>query len=585
MEYEWSTWLGTFSGSKNFTCSWCRSNSDCWAAANPPWPYSLTGATYKGYNYCGTTYKTLWQIAKDAIDALVFDMTAPDPDDVRFGIGLFYNSTARIFSEAKENNHSSIMNVLNSHSPSGGTPMAKAIRTTRNSSTIQNAAGGSAGVLLTDGVPSSSRDDTIKAACEHRNDAPLHVVGFGGGTDEDFNNVLAAAGGTGSCNNGGDPCKGWRRYSAWYWDGKCDGSVQANNETELQNALNDIGEEISCTFNIEDLAEDPNNPIWDESRQGCTNYDCLEIRLNGSVNSRIYHKDSAMSPKGWEWSSSAHTQIRLLNVADGGSANYCQKLRDGKIVDHNEPDIDITRACMCTQNTGGTCGATQMVPPPATCECPVGTWTCQQGSDVCQPRNNNCPRPKVGEGGECTVGVGACERTGAETCFNGTPYCDVDPGDPEPEVCDGTDNNCDGIVDNVPWDGTERCHVDHGRDQTAIDNETVRCKLGTAACAGGSESCEPLDPMPEVCNGLDDDCDGTIDNLRGTWTDVKDENNQPYSLPQEYKGATCNGRDVCSCPDGPDDIEGDDFTSYIEGWANDPDDPNPDCLCGGSLSY
>ncbi len=586
----------------------CDDDADCLAEAEDylgdyTSNYSITSATHEGWVSCSNV-KSLWEAAVDAIDAITFDMTQPSPDDLRFGLGLFHGSTARIEVEAAEDNHSAIMDVLDNESPSGGTPMETAIDTTRLSTTIQSAPTAAAGILVTDGEPTSDRDDTLEAACEHRLDAPLYVVGFGAGTDEPYNNVLAAAGGTGSCANGGDPCaSGTNQYDASHWTGQCTGSYQAQNQTEFQNALNQISSQVACTFDISALATNPDDPEWDDPDQGCTNYDCLKIELNGSVNQRIYHTSSTQTPVGWEWASTSHTHIRLLDTADGAADDYCTKLKNGSLSDPDEDDVNITRACMCVEPTGNTCAATDMVPPPDTCECPVGTWTCNQGIDVCSP-NDPCVNDngnavyRRGAGEECTRGVGECERTGSTFCDGMDLDCDAVPGEPTEEICDGLDNDCGGKVDEPTEDDDATpgglgfmglCHMDcvdsSCADEAAmIAAETNRCKIGFSICEDGSGGCVPLDPMPEVCNGLDDDCNGTVDNLSTSWDLVTDENGDPYTLPSEYEQAACYERDVCTCEnDDKDDFEGADFPSYLEGWANGGDPPEPTCECGEGL--
>jgi len=47
-----------------------------------------------------------------------------------------------------------------------------------------------------------------------------------------------------------------------------------------------------------------------------------------------------------------------------------------------------------------------------------------------------------------TCGVGACERVGYRHCVDGAIIDDCVPGAPSVEVCDGEDNNCDGLVDD-----------------------------------------------------------------------------------------------------------------------------------------
>jgi parallel beta-helix repeat protein len=55
-------------------------------------------------------------------------------------------------------------------------------------------------------------------------------------------------------------------------------------------------------------------------------------------------------------------------------------------------------------------------------------------------------------GQTCSVGLGSCQAFGVTSCsLDGLgTFCSATPGLPQPELCDGADNNCDGLTDNAP---------------------------------------------------------------------------------------------------------------------------------------
>jgi hypothetical protein len=65
------------------------------------------------------------------------------------------------------------------------------------------------------------------------------------------------------------------------------------------------------------------------------------------------------------------------------------------------------------------------------------------------------------------------------------------------EICDGIDNNCNGLVD----DGIASLSCGVGA-----------CRRTVSACVHAtSQTCTPGSPSAEICNGVDDDCDGMTD--------------------------------------------------------------------------
>lgn len=94
-----------------------------------------------------------------------------------------------------------------------------------------------------------------------------------------------------------------------------------------------------------------------------------------------------------------------------------------------------------------------------------------------------------------TCGVGSCEVT-EPSCAGGSPQ-ECTPALPGGEVCNGLDDDCNGAADDV--------------QQTC----SSACGDGMVVCVGGQEQCNGPAPQAESCNLADDDCNGSFDDVGG----------------------------------------------------------------------
>ncbi|MBL8787281.1 MAG: hypothetical protein JNJ59_20415, partial [Deltaproteobacteria bacterium] len=172
----------------------------------------------------------------------------------------------------------------------------------------------------------------------------------------------------------------------------------------------------------------------------------------------------------------------------GGPADRCLR------VDPTDQRSFCARDCGAGNIYGGDC------PSGFTCtELPVDDQTIAQ----CLPDNGacDCSDSNDGQVRPCSIQNGAGVCFGVARCVAATGWTGCTARTPVREICNGQDDDCDGITD----DGL-------GGASCAHDNAFGSCP-GTQTCDGASGAlvCVGPDAAPETCNGQDDDCDGETD--------------------------------------------------------------------------
>ncbi len=149
--------------------------------------------------------------------------------------------------------------------------------------------------------------------------------------------------------------------------------------------------------------------------------------------------------------------------------------------------------------------------------------------ELCDGSDNNCDG-RIDEGfgllgNPCSVGNGACEREGEIICApNGEgTICSVQAADPQAEACNGNDDDCDGQIDEGVLNACGGCGDVQAEVCDGVDND-----CDGVIDDGQVNRCGDCGNLPiEVCNNRDDDCDERTDegvlNACGACGDVPSE--------------------------------------------------------------
>ena len=196
----------------------------------------------------------------------------------------------------------------------------------------------------------------------------------------------------------------------------------------------------------------------------------------------------------------------------------------------------------CSTGQQGVCSA-------GTTVCSAGAIACNRNvapsAETCDGLDNDCngvvDNGNPGGGTTCSTGqLGVCSA-GTTACTSGAIACNQNVA-PSAEVCDGKDNDCNGVVDNGNPGGGAACST----GQLGV------CAAGTTACTSGAIACNRnVNASAETCDSLDNNCNGLVDDSAL----IADGNpNTCATAPNKIVNVAAGGQaDVSGYIDGTDD--------------------------------
>ena len=233
----------------------------------------------------------------------------------------------------------------------------------------------------------------------------------------------------------------------------------------------------------------------------------------------------------------------------------------------------------------------------ADCE-PLNPLVHKNAVELCNGKDDNCNNKVDEEGAAGCIPVfpdtdedGFGKEDGDKClCGMSPPYisffggdCDDDNELVNPavlEICNGLDDDCDGLSDPADAEGCQAHYLDEDQDGFGEDDSLCLCAPDGFYSAPEAGDCDPVEATvypgnPEVCDGLDNDCNDEVD-------DVGEELCTNYYLDEDQDGFGVDDNFICQCDPEPAQF----YTALEAGDCNDDQElvnPGVEEACGDQV--